>query len=272
MQVRATRRRVHEVGEALLLHQPSQGQDEEPALGHPEGKADVRPRSRDVVVAGANASSVDAVGHEPGALGPRPQAQRPLAQVAAAGGDGPRGGQGGAAEDARGKEALGEEHVAAVQAHHEGHVMGAHEVGHQGRVRHQPVRVDDVVALGREALRERAAEGEGHERGEQEHRAPHAHVALQALRVAPEAPRLAGRVPVGEEAHGLVPAPAQLGMVGQDHVHLVSRPRHAPRDLLDEGRGHVPRELGVRGRDHEDLHRPAVPSGRASARFLGRKP
>ena len=133
-------------------------------------------------------------------------------------------------------------------------MVGAHDPRHHGRVRHQPMRVHDVIAFFAEAPGHLAAQGEGGQGGEEPRLRPHPHVGVEALRIAPPRPRRVRRIAVGEEAHGLVASPAQVGVMGQDHVHRVAAPGHRAGDRFHEGRGHVSGEFWIGGRHHQDLH------------------
>ena len=242
-------RGLDQVREALLLDQAPQGQHQRGALRHAQPGAHARH-----VEVGTEGLHVDAVGDGAGAGRVGPQRHRALAQVAAAGGHEAGPPEGPARQPAGGREALGQEDVAAVQAHHQRHLQAARDVVDHGGVRDHPVHVQRVVAGLAQALGQAAAQAGGHQRRQRVDQPLDLDVGGQALGVAPQRQAVVGGVGVREEPQAGLVRPPQVGVPGQHHVHAVAARHHAPRHLLDEGRGRVARELRVGRRDHQDAH------------------
>ena len=242
------RRGVDQVRESLLLHQPAEGDHQRRARRRAQARA------HGVQVHARGVHPVDTVGHGPRALGPRAQPERAPAEVLAAGGDRSRLAQGAAGEDPRGEQRLGDEHVAAVQAHHQRDAVDAHQARHQRGVGDDPVDVRHVVAGLAKEVGHGPPQRERDQGREQKGARADAHVAAEALRVSPPAPAVEGSVTIRMEGHRLARRPAEIGMVGQHDVHAVPAGGDPAGDGLDERRDHVPGEPGVRGRHHEDVH------------------
>ena len=184
------RPRFKQVGQPFLIHQPAHRQHQRRAGRQAQLGAHCRARAR----VGLKGGHIDAIRDDAGACGGRAQAQRAVAQIAAARGDRASRAVGRCGSERKRRGALGQVDIRAVHAHHQRQpAQTRHQRGRRAVWNH-PVAVNQVEArAGAELQHCQHARAHRQRRGRQ-HRALQPDIGLQRLSIAPDVQRTRGAV------------------------------------------------------------------------------